>query len=67
MTLPTIVHPVQKPTGACDMIDWKQIDWAAYDARVQMYVSEGMDHSDAEAVVDAELLNEQFGKKEVDI
>lgn len=41
------------------MIDWKQIDWAAYDARVQAYVSEGMDHSDAEAVVDAELMKEQ--------
>lgn len=48
------------------MLDWKQIDWAAYDARVQIYVSEGMDHSDAEAVVDAELMQEQNGKKKVD-
>jgi hypothetical protein len=43
------------------MIDFNNIDWAAYDARVQALVSEGMDHSDAEAVVDAEIMQEQRG------
>lgn len=41
------------------MLDWKTVDWQAYEARVQMYISEGMDHSDAEALVDAELMAEQ--------
>jgi hypothetical protein len=43
------------------MIDFANIDWAAYEARVQAYVAEGMDHSDAEAVVDAEIMQEQRG------
>jgi hypothetical protein len=43
------------------VIDFNNIDWAAYEARVQAYVAEGMDHSDAEAVVDAEILQEQRG------
>jgi hypothetical protein len=43
------------------MIDWSKIDWEAYESRVQVYVSEGMDHSDAEAVVDAEIMQEQKG------
>ena len=43
------------------MIDFNDIDWAAYDHRVQALVSEGMDHSDAEAVVDAEIMQEQQG------
>jgi len=41
------------------MINFDNIDWAAYEARVQAYVAEGMDHSDAEAVVDAEIMQEQ--------
>jgi hypothetical protein len=41
------------------MINFNDIDWVAYEARVQAYVSEGMDHSDAEAVVDAEIIQEQ--------
>jgi len=41
------------------MINFNNIDWAAYKARVQAYVAEGMDHSDAEAVVDAEIMQEQ--------
>jgi hypothetical protein len=43
------------------MINFNDIDWAAYEARVQAYVAEGMDHSDAEAVVDAEIIQEQRG------
>ena len=43
------------------MINFNDIDWAAYQARVQAYVAEGMDHSDAEAVVDAEIMQEQRG------
>jgi uncharacterized protein YoaH (UPF0181 family) len=43
------------------MIDFNNIDWAAYEARVQALVAEGMDHSDAEAVVDAEIMQEQRG------
>lgn len=45
------------------MIDWKNINWESYEARVQVYVSEGMDHSDAEAVVDAELMKEQSNEQ----
>jgi hypothetical protein len=41
------------------VIDWNNIDWVAYEARVQAYIAEGMDHSDAEAVVDAEIMQEQ--------
>jgi hypothetical protein len=37
-------------------INWSTVDWAEYELRVQALVAEGMDHSDAEAVVDAELL-----------
>ncbi len=43
------------------MIDFNNIDWAAYEQRVQALVAEGMDHSDAEAVVDAEIMQEQRG------
>jgi hypothetical protein len=41
------------------MINFNDIDWAAYEARVEALVAEGMDHSDAEAVVDAEIMQEQ--------
>ena len=34
------------------------IDWDEYERRVQAYESEGMDRSDAQAVVEAELLRE---------
>jgi ribosomal 30S subunit maturation factor RimM len=40
-------------------IDYSKIDWQDYDTRVMILVSEGMDHSDAEAVVDAEILAQQ--------
>ena len=54
---------VQNSIGACDMINWTLVDWDDYERRVKLLVSEGMDHSDAEAVVDAEIIEEQ---KEVD-
>jgi len=63
MTLPTIAHLQVKPIGACDMINWTLVDWDDYERRVKILISEGMDRSDAEAVVDAELVEEQ---KEVD-
>jgi hypothetical protein len=37
-------------------INWTAIDWTAYELRVQALIAEGMDRSDAEAVIDAELL-----------
>jgi hypothetical protein len=43
------------------MINFNNIDWAAYQARVEALVAEGMDHSDAEAVADAEIMQEQRG------
>jgi len=41
------------------IIKMKQIGWDEYNRRVEALVAEGLDHSDAEAVVDAELLSEE--------
>ena len=41
------------------MIDWTKVDWEEYNLRVEMYVATGMDRSDAEAVVDAEMMSEE--------
>jgi len=35
------------------------IDWEEYERRVAAYEEEGMSRSDAQGVVDAEMMNEQ--------
>jgi len=40
------------------MIDWRKVDWAEYERRVQEYERKGMSRSDAQGVVEAEILRE---------
>jgi hypothetical protein len=40
-------------------MDWTSVDWQLYEARVEAYELQGMTRSDAQAVVDAELMQEQ--------
>jgi hypothetical protein len=40
------------------MIDWQKVDWAEYERRVQAYEREGMSRSDAQGVVEAEMMRE---------
>lgn len=40
-------------------MDWKKVDWAAYEERVAAYEAEGMTRSDAQGIVDMELADEQ--------
>ena len=42
------------------MFDWQRnIDWADYERRVEALEAEGLTRSDAQAVVDCELMQEQ--------
>jgi hypothetical protein len=48
-----------KHTKELKMVEWHDtVDWELYEARVVAYEAEGMTRSDAQAVVDAELMNE---------
>ena len=38
---------------------YANIDWDEYERRVERYESEGMDRSDAQAVVDLEMMRER--------
>jgi hypothetical protein len=40
------------------MIDWRKVDWEEYERRVEEYEREGMSRSDAQGVVEAEILQE---------
>jgi hypothetical protein len=40
------------------MIDWRTVDWTEYERRVEEYEREGMSRSDAQGVVEAEMMKE---------
>lgn len=40
------------------MVDWGSVDWEEYERRVAAYEAEGMTRSDAQSVVDAEMMSE---------
>lgn len=40
------------------MIDWSNVDWEEYERRVQAYEDQGICRSDAQGIVDAEMMQE---------